>query len=199
MQISAERRFTGSSHVKLAYTWSKNLTTSPNDRATSPQNSYDIASEYQRAALDRRHILNVNYVYEIPFFQNQRGFVGKTLGGWQASGIITWNTGLPFSPATSNLDYAGLGLINTNPTARPNLLCDPNENAPHTVSQYFNTACFQLNPSGTATGLQSTVGSAGRGIIDGPPTTARGLYDVEEHSVCRECPAPASRRGLQSL
>ena len=170
MQISAARRFSGSSQINLAYTWSKNLTTSPNDRTTSPQNSYDIKSEYQRATLDRRHVLNINYVYELPFFRTQQGFAGRVLGGWQASGILTWNTGLPFSPATSNLDYAGVGLINANPTARPNLLCDPNANAPHTREQYFNTACFQANPTATATGLQGTPGNAGRGIINGPPT-----------------------------
>jgi Carboxypeptidase regulatory-like domain len=169
MQISATRRFTGASQVNLAYTWGKNLTTSPNDRTTSPQDSYDIRSEYQLATLDRRHVLNINYVYELPFFRAQQGFAGRILGGWQASGILTWNTGLPFSPATSNLDYAGAGLINANPAARPNLLCDPNENAPHTREQYFNIACFQANPSNTATGLQGTFGNAGRGIIIGPP------------------------------
>jgi hypothetical protein len=170
MQISGDYRFAGSSQLKLAYTWSKNLTTSPNDRSTSPQNSYDIRSEYQRAALDRRHIFNVNYVYELPFFKTQQGFVGKVLGGWQVSGIVTYNSGLPFTATTSNLDYGGLGLINANPAARPNLLCDPNANAPHTVLQYFNTACFQANPTNTATGLQSTLGTAPRGIINGPET-----------------------------
>jgi hypothetical protein len=112
----------------------------------------------------------VNYVYELPYFDKQKGFVGALLGGIQFSGIGTYQTGLPFTVTTSNLDYAGLGLINANPTARPNLLCDPNENAPHTDVQWFNTACFQLNPSGTATGLQSTVGTAPRGVVFGPRT-----------------------------
>jgi hypothetical protein len=170
LQISAQRRFSGSSQINLAYTWAKNLTDSPNDRTTSPQNSYDIRSEYQRATLDRRHVLVVNYIYELPFFRKQQNFVGKALGGWQASGIMTYNSGLPFTATTSNLDPAGLGLINANPAARPNVICDPNANAPHTQLQYFNTACFQANPTNTATGLSTTVGNAQRGIINGPPT-----------------------------
>src|SRR6185436_437733 len=85
LQVSAERRFTGASQVKLAYTWSKNLTNNPSDRSNSPQNPYDIAIEYQRASLDRRHVLNVNYVYELPWFRGQNGFTGKVLGGWQFS------------------------------------------------------------------------------------------------------------------
>ncbi len=174
LQVSAQKRFSGSSQVNLAYTYGKNLTNSPNDRSGFPQDTYDLRSEYQRATLDRRHVLVANFVYELPFMREQRGFVGKTLGGWQSSGIITYNTGLPFSPATSSLDYAGLGLINAGPTARPNLLCDPNENAPHTVAQYFNTACFQTNPPSTgtgSTGLPNKPGTAGRGIIGGPSTT----------------------------
>ncbi len=147
LQISGQRRFTDASQVNLAYTWAKNLTTSPNDRTTAPQDSFDIGAEKQRAALDRRHVLTVNYIYELPFFKAQHGFVGKSLGGWQASGIVTYNSGLPFSPATSNFDPAGLGFLVANPTGRPNLLCDPNENAPHTREQWFNTACFQLNPA----------------------------------------------------
>ena len=169
LQVSAQQRFTDTSRVDIAYTWSHNLTDSPNDRTTSPQNSYDIRSEYQRATLDRRHVFNLNYVYEIPFYQTQQGFTGKVLGGWQASGIITLYTGVPFTATTSNLDAAGLGLINANPAARPNLLCDPNDNAPHTI-QWVTSACFQPNPSNTATTFPTFIGTSPRGVIDGPPT-----------------------------
>ena len=169
LQVSAQQRFSTSSQINLAYTWSHNLTDSPNDRTTSPQNSYDIRSEYQRATLDRRHVFNLNYIYELPFFTEQRNFVGKVLGGWQASGIITLYTGVPFSVTTSNLDFAGVGLINTNPAARPNLLCDPNDGAPHTI-QWVTNACFQANPTATATGLPNVPGTSPRGVIDGPPT-----------------------------
>jgi hypothetical protein len=171
MQIGAEHRFARQSQVSLAYTWSKNLTDSQNDRSNAPQNSYDIRSEYSRAALDRRHVFSLNYIYELPFFQNQEGFTGKLLGGWQASGIVTYNTGLPFTVTTSAYDPAGLGFI---PAAiaggRPNLLCDPNAGAPRTQQQFFNTACFEANPAATATNISNTPGSAGRGVVEGPDT-----------------------------
>lgn len=170
LQVFGQHRLSGGSQLNLSYTWSKNLTNSQNDRTASPQNTYNIDLEWARAALDRRHIFNFNYVYELPFFDKQKGVAGKVLGGWQVSGIVTYQTGLPFTAVTSNLDYAGLGIINTNPTARPNQLCNPNENAPNTDAAWFNTACFQLNPSATATGLQSTVGNAARNTIFGPRT-----------------------------
>ncbi len=170
LQVFAEHRFSGASQANFIYTWAKNLTNSPNDRTTSPQDTYDIKSEYQRATLDRRHILSFNYIYELPFYKSQHDFVGKVLGGWQASGIITYNSGLPFTATTSNLDYAGLGLINANPAARPNLLCDPNENAPHTL-QWVSISCFQLNPGNTdVTNGPNLPGTAPRGVINGPPT-----------------------------
>ncbi len=172
MQVGAQHRFARESQVNVAYTWSKNLTDSQNDRSNAPQNSYDIRSEYSRATLDRRHVFSLNYIYELPFFRDQQGFTGKLLGGWQASGIVTYNTGLPFTVTTSAYDPAGLGFI---PAAiaggRPNLLCDPNENAPHTQQEYFNTACFERNPAATATNISNTPGSAGRGVIEGPSTS----------------------------
>jgi hypothetical protein len=171
LQVSGQHRFSGASQVNLAYTWSKNLTDNPNDRSAAPQNSYDISLEKSRAALDRRHILTVNYVYELPFYKDQRGFVGKVLGGWQVSGIATYQTGLGFTPTVSGYDPAGLGLIPPPLTvARPNIVCDPNEGAPHTVQQWFNTACFQITPIDNSAPRANVVGNAARGIINGPST-----------------------------
>src|SRR2546428_2306907 len=100
LQVWAQHRFSGPSSVTLAYTWSKNLTDSPNDRSTPPQNTYDLASEYQRAAFDRTHVLTISYIYALPFFSKQEGFAGKALGGWQVSGITTFQTGIPFTATT---------------------------------------------------------------------------------------------------
>lgn len=170
MQVSAQHRFSGYSQVNLAYTWAKNLTDNQNDRSASPMNTYNIGGDYARAALDRRHILSINYIYELPFFRKQEGFVGKVLGGWQASGIITYNTGLPFTPTVSGFDPSGLGLIPPPTTvARPNVTCNPNEGGAQTQQQWFNTACFQVTPlSGTV--ANNNVPNGGRGIVDGPPT-----------------------------
>ncbi|HEV7857201.1 MAG TPA: TonB-dependent receptor, partial [Pyrinomonadaceae bacterium] len=171
LQISAQHRFAGSSQVNLAYTWSKNLTDEQNDRTNAPENSYDIGSEYSRAALDRRHVLSVNYVYELPFFAGEKGLAGKLLGGWQSSGILVYNTGLPFTVTTSAFDASGLGNISALVAGnRPNVTCDPNANAPHTLQKYFNTQCFQANPAVNSTTISNTPGNSPRGIINGPST-----------------------------
>ncbi|HMQ04265.1 MAG TPA: carboxypeptidase regulatory-like domain-containing protein [Pyrinomonadaceae bacterium] len=171
LQVSGQHRFTGSSQLNLAYTWSKNLSDNRTDRSNAPQNSFDIGSEKGRAALDRRHVLTINYVYELPFFRGQKGFVGRVLGGWQASGIITYQTGLGFTPTVSGFDPSGIGLVPTALTvARPNLTCNPNQGAPQTIQQWFNTACFQITPINNSTPSANVPGNGGINIIEGPST-----------------------------
>lgn len=169
LQVFLQKRFSGASQVNVAYTWSKNLTDSQNDRSASPQDTYDIKSEYSRAALDRRHIFTLNYVYELPWFSKQSGFVGKVLGGWQASGIVTYNSGLGFTAVTSNFDPGGTGIINANPTGRPYILCDPNADAQHTRVDWFNPACFSTSDAAAAAN-NYLPGNAQRNIIEGPAT-----------------------------
>ena len=100
--------------------------------------------------------------------KTQQGFAGKVLGGWQVTGLVTLQTGLPFT-LTTNYDAAGFGnvpaLVAGN---RPNLICNPNENAPHTFEAWANLSCIQANP--TAAPIANTLGNAGRGVIDGPST-----------------------------
>jgi len=172
LQISAQRRFTGASQLGLAYTWSKNLTDNQTDRSTAPQNSYNPKGDYGRATLDRRHVLTISYIYELPFHRGQHDLAGKFLGGWQVSGLALYRSGIPFTVTTSSFDAAGLGFVPALVAgARPNVLCDPNANAPHTLQQYFNTACFTPNPAVTTTGVPNVIGNSGRGVINGPPTT----------------------------
>jgi hypothetical protein len=169
LQVSATQRLTGDSLVQLAYTWSKNLTDNQTDRSTAPQNPYSIRDEYGRAQLDRRHIFTLNYIYELPFFDKQNDFAGKALGGWQVSGIVTYQTGLPFTPTYAGFDPAGIGFLNASSPAggRPYIFCDPNEGAPNTFTQFFNTSCFQTT---TPTSGAAVQGNAPRGIIEGPRT-----------------------------
>ncbi|HYX30656.1 MAG TPA: hypothetical protein VE863_19120, partial [Pyrinomonadaceae bacterium] len=172
LQVFATRRFTGASQVNFAYTWSKNLTDNQTSSvSTAPQDSGNIKAEYSRAVLDRRHVLSANFIYELPFFKTRHDFVGQVLGGWQMSGIATYNSGLPFTVSLSSYDPAGIGYIQSiHAGGRPYLLCDPNTNAPHTVDQWFNGACFSLQqPAGTP-GQSNAVGNAPRGAVDGPPT-----------------------------
>jgi hypothetical protein len=163
LQTQLQKRFKDGSLVDVNYTWSHALTDNQSDRSTAVQNIYDRAAEYGPSALDRRHIFTADFVYMLPFLRNSKSLAGKTLGGWQVSGIVSANAGLPLTVTTS-ADPAGLGLRNPSSLAgaRPDLIGDAN-NASHIRTQWFNTAAFAQVPAG-----QIRAGNSPRGVVRGP-------------------------------
>ena len=181
LQTQAQKRFSGNSFVSVAYTWSHGLTTDPADRSTGgaaiPQVSGDFRNNYGPTVADRRHVLTANFVYELPWMRSQQGTVGHIFGGWQFSGVQTFQTGLPLTPVMGNGICSGLGstarcndpagtgcLLGASPVGcRPNLVGDPNAGAPHTFNSWFNASAF-ANPDAT----QTTVGTSRPGSVRGP-------------------------------
>jgi hypothetical protein len=166
LQAQFQKRFTGNSLIVANYTWSKNLTTASNDYR-APQYTYDLNAEYGPADIDRRHVFTGSYVYYLPFFKSQQGFVGHVLGGWELSGIGYLYSGLHYTARASTFsqDHAGLGLNgNTFSGARPDLISSPQQGAPHTIDEWFNKAAFAFVPS-----TEIRPGNEKRGTIEGPP------------------------------
>lgn len=64
-------------------------------------NALDPGQNYASSDFDARHIINANWVVGLPFgrgkrfLANSNSLVDKVLGGWTASGIFRWNSGLP--------------------------------------------------------------------------------------------------------
>ena len=168
VQTSFDKRFKKSGNIQFAYTWSKNLTDNGSDRSNAPQNTYNWHADYGRATLDRRHVLTLSYVYSLPFFETSTGPMKYALGGWEISGIFTYNSGLPLT-VTSSLgnDPGGLGSVNNGPSTaggRPDLVGNPDSGSDiHTINKWFNTAAFAEVPVGVF-----RPGNAGRSIIDAP-------------------------------
>ncbi len=168
LQFSLQKRFKGNSLLNVAYTWSKNLTDSPGDRWNSPQSVYNIAANYGPASYDRKHILTASFVYQLPFMKAQKGFAGKALGGWEISGIVAYNSGLPLTVGSgSSVDQSGQGIIpldwNAWDVNYPDQIANPNTNAPHRFLQWFNTSAFEEVPAG-----QYRPGNERRGSVRGP-------------------------------
>lgn len=164
LQVGVQKRFTGESLLNFSYTYSKALTDNGSDRSNAAQNSYDIQSEYGPSPLDRTHILTANYVYELPWMKEQRGLAGHVLGGWEVSGIVTYESGVPLTVTSSGTDPGGLGILGPSAASpRPDLVGNPNSGAPHTTQQWFNIAAFAPVPAG-----QARPGNSGRGVVRGP-------------------------------
>ena len=146
-QASFTKRFAKGNIANANYTWSKSLS-----NIGSPQSIYNLASEYGPTAFNRTNIFNANFVYLLPFFEDERGVVGHILGGWQTTGIISYGSGLFLTASTINVDPGGVGVLATGSaavgTARPDEVANPNSGAPHNVKQWFNTAAFTPVPIG---------------------------------------------------
>jgi len=128
-----------------------------------PQVTGDFRGNYGPTVADRRHVLTANFVWEVPWPRNQSGFTGHVLGGWQFSGIQTFQTGLPLTALLGNAGCAsGTGANCNDPTGsgcllgaspvgcRANQVGDPNSGAPYTINSWFNAAAFGV-PSATQT------------------------------------------------
>ena len=165
LQVSAQKRVTRASSLRLAYTWSKVLTDAGSDRSNAPQNFYDRKAERARAPFDRTQVLTLSYIYHLPLARASKGVVGAVAKGWELSGIASFNSGLPLKIVTSGTDPAGLGLIvgSESNNIRPDMIAPPNADAPHTAEKWFNTKAFVNVPAG-----QVRTGNAPATAVQGP-------------------------------
>ncbi len=106
LQLSVNRRWSKGLSYGVAYTFSKSEDDGSGSRTILP-NAYDARTFWGPSDFDRRQLLVVNFIYELPFFKNN-GLSGRMLGGWQISGVNQFQTGTPFTVQTSQ-DFAGVG------------------------------------------------------------------------------------------
>jgi hypothetical protein len=104
------RRSVGALQFSFAYTYSHAIDNSSDRFDSNFVDSYIPASNRASSNLDQRHVLNVSYVYDLPFPKGTR-MAHRVLGGWQVSGITTFQTGTPFSVVNQAFygDNAGAG------------------------------------------------------------------------------------------
>jgi hypothetical protein len=147
--------------VMGSYTFSKSIdndSLSIQGVSTNLDQSNMKSLERGLSTFDIRHRLVASFTYDLPFkFGNKA--IDAIFGNWQAGGIITQQSGQPFT-VNINSDRANNGLLNQ----RPNLVGDPNlPEDQRTPERWFNTAAFAVQPAGT-------LGTAGRNILEGPGT-----------------------------
>ena len=146
--------------VQLAYTWSHEIDEESGDLAyySNPFNpSYDRGS----GALDRRHIFNASYIYNLPWFQHSSSALARTtLGGWEFSGITFAQSGTPQYITYNGIDTLGLGGGTSN---RPDQVA--HVSYPKTRNEWFDPSAFQ-NPVAPWNGGQNQgFGNAGKDAV----------------------------------
>ncbi len=161
LALRAEKRLSFGLMVMSSYTFSKSIDTDSlanQGVSTNLDQSNIKAIERGRSTFDIRHRFVTSFTYDLPFkFGNKA--LNTVFGNWQAGGIITEQSGLPFTVNISG-DRANNGLLNQ----RPNLVGDPNlPSGQRSPDRWFNTDAFVIQPIGM-------LGTAGRNILDAPGT-----------------------------
>ncbi len=92
------------------YTLSKTMGVATAGDWTGSYNQFtirDLSTSYAPMGTDRRHVVHVNAIYELPFGKGKKWLadnsaLDKFVGNWTVSTIITWQSGTPFRITGNN-------------------------------------------------------------------------------------------------
>ena len=169
LQLSVRKRTSAGLQFQASYTYSRSIDDSSgpflSDFVTQSgpvQNDACRLCDRALSAWDMRHNFVFNTIYELPFGPGKRygsgasGAQGKLIGGWSLGGIISYHSGLPFTPVMgfNNSNDGSIFLADRPDVVTPcRIIGDP--------SRWFDPSCFAVPPAGT-------YGNAGRNILIGP-------------------------------
>lgn len=180
LEASVQRRFSKGLSLEAAYTYSKSISSTYLQNLTRGPSSFDVP-----------HRFVISSVAELPFGKNKpfltSGIGAALLGGWRASGVYTYSSGLPFTVSSGGNYSTALDAFG-NANAVPNVIGTPQ--IVSNVSCWFyvsaNRACQGLSPNGTnAFALQQIgqYGNAGVNILRGPHATVLDLSLMRDFTI----------------
>ena len=171
-EAKLEQRLSHGLSYLVSYTHSKLIDTASSvfdaSVLTGPIANYPVADSFnlrRERDLSTGDIPNVfvaSSTWELPLGRghsmNPSGVWGVLANGWQITGIVLLQSGMPFAiTQTTNFNaFAGFGVQRPNSVASPNLPSDQRNPA-----KWFNTAAFVAAP-------QFTLGDASRNPVRGP-------------------------------
>jgi hypothetical protein len=191
LQVAAERRFHNGLAWLGAYTYSHSIDNVPTQQGGGAEGPVPQDIRYRfldrgSSAFDIRHRTSQSVIYDLPFGKGRRFDIsnpfGRTVfGNWQVNGILTIQSGLPFTPtlATSVSNAGG---------SRPDRLGSGELDNP-VITHWFDTS-FNVPGAPWATPRQYTYGNGGRNVLRGPSRTNL------DFSIFREVPI-AERARIQ--
>ena len=173
-QFRLDRRFSNGLSYLVSYTWSKSIDTACSGffgvEGCATQDPYNFNNDRSVSGHDLPHILNLSWVYQLPFGKGRQYASGNSvldyiLGYWQFNGIAQFTSGVPY-----HLGISG-DISNTGNVGRPsgggggsfytrlNTVGDHELSNP-TPAEWFNTNAFAAPP-------RFTFGSLGRHSLRG--------------------------------
>jgi hypothetical protein len=207
LQFRSERRLTHGLTFLASYTYSRSIDDISSIFGGSagsglPQNSQNLGGDRGLSDFNAAQRLSLSFLYDLPFrriWAQGPGWSRRLLDHWQAAGILTAQSGSPFTVVLAGAPAASAAAFG-NPE-RPDLVGDPFKAGPvaanptcqapaqvGTPQDWFNQCAFAepaAEPFGPAFGTE------GRNILTGPG------YTNLDFSLAKSVPLRAENRRLQ--
>jgi hypothetical protein len=158
-QFELQKRTNVGLTLITAYTWSKMIDNT--DTIVYPfRDSLNRGLARGFKGADIPHNLTISYNYDLPFghgrpwLNDASGVLSYVVSGWSASGITTYQSGVPLQITTN------VGLGNGGGSNPANITCS-NVSMPKSVNRWFDTSCFAFPAA-------NTFGNSGVGHVRGP-------------------------------
>ncbi len=104
LQAHIEKRFSHGLQAGFSYTFSRSFDEqSALGLYYNGNNPQNLRGGYGPSDFDRTHVFNIDYHYELPKFASASSVEGKFANGWSVQGLITIQSGQPYSV----IDYSG--------------------------------------------------------------------------------------------
>lgn len=163
LQTNVRGRFGARAFVQAGYTFGKALDTLSSDTGLVEHDPRRPENNYGLADYDRRHRLTAAWSMTLPGGE-RRGVLGAIVRDWQVAGLLTLQSGTPFTVlgnATTNAYFAQVGRVRVS-YAPGATLADAQGSGPITdrLDNFFDVTAF--GDSGDAWG------DTGRNILRGP-------------------------------
>jgi hypothetical protein len=114
LQTSLKRSFSNGLQFQAAWTWSHAMDNSTADVFSTyltPRRAQDwncFQCDWSDSALDRRHRVTIQALYDVPFFKNASWFKKNVIGNWEAGPVYTFQSP-EFATVQSGVDANGNG------------------------------------------------------------------------------------------
>ena len=194
LQTTFEKRFSNGIQFLANYTWSSFIDDSDDILGGVPNNTlaavpFNFKLEKARSGLDTPQRLIVSYIYQFPFYKEQKGVLGRALGGFEIAGITTEASGTPYTILNSNnalgiIPDSQLGVLTTsqrvsiNTNGVPGTATGPGVTSPYYIANPQNSGII-----GTLGRNTQRVG--GRNNFDVSLTKDIRMFGERHHMVLR--------------
>jgi hypothetical protein len=168
LQLSAQQHLFHGLQWQSNFTWSKTMDTASSGNISFGTNQlanpFDLGYNRGISALNVPFVWVSNLIYTTPALNDKNEFIKQVLGSWEVSGIVTFQSGFPFTIMGGSGDNnSGAQQFEDRADVVPGQGLDVRQGGKSNwLNHYFNTAAFTTNAPGT-------FGNSGKNMLQGPP------------------------------